>query len=257
MRNILIALLFFAAIPAEAKPWCKDADTIGTKCRIKIEDLRPLQGSVGMIDVQEKQDKVQKLLKKSKAKLAKYLKKNPVEVVIGPGGEFFIVDGHHLAKALYLEDIPEMDAKVIGNFRNKSMTEFQNILEERGWVRLMDENGKPLKTLADLPQHVRWLKEDAYRSLAWLLRKSGVFLKTSVKFAEFLWGDCFRDKGLKIEPGIRGMDEAYEKAVEMIRDKKCGPGLPGYLDRMKTSVTFHACAASYNDLRGRNIRIGK
>lgn len=46
-------------------------------------------------------DKLSRKMAKGPAKLQEFLKANPVPCVVGPGGTLYLIDHHHLARALY------------------------------------------------------------------------------------------------------------------------------------------------------------
>ena len=43
-----------------------------------------------------------------------------------------------------------------------------------------------------LPEDIRGLADDPYRSLAWALRHAGAYEKTDLAFSEFKWADFLR-----------------------------------------------------------------
>src|SRR5258708_7022283 len=77
-------------------------DPRGTDAQLfstKIRELRPTQMAVGMIEVDEKADKLHHLANHPD-ELKDFLASNPEPVVLGPGKERYIIDHHHLALAL-------------------------------------------------------------------------------------------------------------------------------------------------------------
>ncbi len=63
---------------------------------------------------------------------------------------------------------------------------------QNNWVYLFDElGGGPLPPEA-LPAHIKDLKFDPYRSLAWIVREHHGYLKNDAPFSEFKWANFFR-----------------------------------------------------------------
>lgn len=65
--------------------------------KVQIADLRPTQLTLGLLDVKER---AVKLEKQSSADRKSYLEKKAIPYVLGPGKHIYIVDHHHLARAL-------------------------------------------------------------------------------------------------------------------------------------------------------------
>jgi hypothetical protein len=88
-----------------------------------------------------------------------------------------------------------------------------------------DENGHRC-ACADIPQSVRDMIDDPFRSLASELRRAGGFAKETMAFSEFLWADFLRRR-IKRKLIESDFDRAMEKALEFAQ----GPGanyLPGW-----------------------------
>ena len=65
-------------------------------------------------------------------------------------------------------------------------------MHQSNWVYLFDENGGGPQAPATLPRHIKDLKHDPYRSLAWLVRDHHGYLKNDAPFSEFKWANFFR-----------------------------------------------------------------
>lgn len=205
MRTALLILLLCPGMAAAEL--CEPGTPKGEKCRIAIRDIRPTQFGVGMVDVRAKREEFRQGKKHAK----NYLKENRAKIVIGPGGKYYLIDRHHLTRAAYMEGRAETYAEIVDNLAHMDEVKFWKTMEERRWVRLSDETGKARK-LAELPRHIKDLKDDPYRSLAWVIRQSDAFRKTEIPFAEFEWADYFR-KRIPIEPGK--WDEAVKEAIRL------------------------------------------
>ena len=65
---------------------------------ILIDDLRPTQLTLGLEDVKKRAKKMSLL---EPNELARLIEKKSIPYVIGPQGESYIVDHHHLCRALW------------------------------------------------------------------------------------------------------------------------------------------------------------
>ena len=80
-----------------------------------------------------------------------------------------------------------------------------------------------------LPEDVRSLADDPFRSVAWQVRKRGGYDKSSLPFAEFKWAQYFREH-IKTYPTRADFEQAVIEALAIAH----APGaknLPGYKPR--------------------------
>jgi hypothetical protein len=103
MSCILMILGLMFSLPATtvAAP-CNATSKAGVTCSCDVRTLRPLQGAIGMQEVQEK---VKKIAAKPK-KEWRDLVDDPIKVIRGPNGALFITDHHHGADAWRLAGHP-------------------------------------------------------------------------------------------------------------------------------------------------------
>jgi len=80
-----------------------------------------------------------------------------------------------------------------------------------------------------LPEKIKMLQDDPYRSLAWLVRKNGGYKKTAIPFAEFKWARYFRKK-IKLSGKKHAIKDALPLALELARDPEA-ENLPGYIGK--------------------------
>src|SRR6516164_9033707 len=80
---------------------------------IPILSLRPTQMTVGMREVKEKRQRWRE--QKSKKKQSEILGTHMIPVVLGPDKRYYVVDHHHLARALHDEGVKDILVTVIGN----------------------------------------------------------------------------------------------------------------------------------------------
>src|SRR6476620_4321595 len=197
---------------------------------IPILSLRPTQMTVGMREVKEKRKRVQEHRRKhkSKKKLGEFLGRHMIPVVLGPDKRHYVVDHHHLARALHEEGVEDILVTVIADLTMVDRDAFWGVLDNHRWAYPYDDKGerRPFK---DIPKPVAHLKDDPYRSLAGELRRVGGFAKDTTPFSEFLWADFLRRrlsrKSLEVNFG-----KAIERALALAKSKDaiylpgwCGP----------------------------------
>jgi len=191
---------------------------------IPILDLRPTQMTVGMREVKEKAKRFREKGKKQSDMIGKHM----IPVVRGPDKRYYVVDHHHLARALHDEGIKDILVTVIGDLTMVERDAFWGVMDNKRWVYPYDAKGerRPFK---DLPKTIRDLKDDPYRSLAGELRRAGGFAKDTTPFSEFLWADFLRRQiGRKVVEDH--FSKALEKALEAAKSHDaiylpgwCGP----------------------------------
>ncbi|MBL0444513.1 chromosome partitioning protein ParB [Aeromonas veronii] len=161
---------------------CQSDTAVGNWCEIGIDALHPTQGGVGQIQVDETQATLAGM---SAKQLDKLMKKKEIPVVIAPDGSYWLVDRHHLTKALWQQGVKDARVKVIGRLQDKAS--FWSQMQNNHWAWLKDEKGQPL-TPEQLPSSIDKLPDYPYRTLAGLLQNAGYFRKDKqVYFVEFAW----------------------------------------------------------------------
>lgn len=190
-----------------------------------IAVLRPTQMTVGLREVERRRQAWRD--KDGHGKTAK-LESHLVPVVLGPAGERYVTDHHHLARALFEEGQKEVFVTVVGDLSKADREHFWNLMDYHGWTHPYDEKGRRCD-YADLPKTVEGLKDDPYRSLAGALRNAGGFAKDATPFSEFVWADFFRNRIKRktlTEDFEAGLKEAYAVAKSSEADFLpgwCGP----------------------------------
>src|SRR5439155_1355494 len=119
------------------------------------------------------------------------LKGKLVPVVIGPGGKLYMIDHHHLSRAAW-----EAGRKSVWVEVKADLSKTRNFwaeMERRKWVYPVDQFGTR-RSAEQLPQDVRGLADDPYRSLAGEVREQGGYEKNEAPFSEFRWADFFRSR---------------------------------------------------------------
>ena len=163
-------------------PWCLPDARTGEFYKLRVKDLSRTQFAVGKAEVDVRAGRLRKKFNKNPASLHDYLRVRPVPIVIR-GKSFYLVDHHHLTRALYDavhkqrgKDICAY-VKVMANASTQEETCFWKTMHERNWVYLFDGSGGGSQQPATLPEHIKDLKFDPYRSLAWIVREHHGYVK--------------------------------------------------------------------------------
>jgi hypothetical protein len=179
---------------------------------VPILSLRPTQMTVGMREVKEKRKRFRE--RESTKKQDELIGKHMIPVVVGPDERYYVVDHHHLARALHDEGIKDILVAVIGDLTMVGKDAFWGVMDNKRWVYPYDAKGER-RHFKDLPKSIPDLKDDPFRSLAGELRRAGGFAKDTTPFSEFLWADFLRrqvSRKLVEDNFIRAMDKALELA---------------------------------------------
>lgn len=173
---------------------------------IPILSLRPTQMTVGMREVKEKRQRWR--AHKSTKKQAKLLGKHMIPVVLGPDQRHYVVDHHHLARALHDEGVKDILVTVIVDLRMVDRDAFWGVLDNRRWVYPYNAKGERCH-FRDIPKSIADLKDDPFRSLAGELRRAGGYAKDTTPFSEFLWADYLRRRISR-----KAVESDFAKAIE-------------------------------------------
>jgi len=96
---------------------CEQTSQVGSWCEVSIDQLHPTQGGVGQLQVDTT---VAELADKSEKQLDKLMKKKEIPVVIAPDGGYWLVDRHHLTKALWQQGVKAVRVKVIARLQDRA-----------------------------------------------------------------------------------------------------------------------------------------
>ena len=192
---------------------------------VDIADLRPTQITVGMREVKAKQKGWRE--KKGK-KGGEFLGKHMIPVILGPDDRHYVIDHHHLARALHEEGVKNVLVTVVANLSMVDRDTFWTFLDNRSWMHRFDDKGRR-RHYKDIPKSVRDLVDDPFRSLAGELRRAGGFAKDTTPFSEFLWADFLRRR-IKRKLVELDFDRAIIVAMKFAKSQEaiflpgwCGP----------------------------------
>lgn len=190
---------------------------------VPIKSLRPTQLTVGLIEVAAKRDSW-----RSERNKGEFLGRHMIPVVIGPKERPYVIDHHHLARALLDEGQKEVLIQPVAHLQGQSQEHFWRFLDNQGLLHPFDENGER-RSYEDIPKSIARLKDDPFRSLAGAVRSAGGYAKETHPFMEFIWADYFRPTFKRRD--IRNhWNRTLEEAVALARHKDahfmpgwCGP----------------------------------
>ena len=187
--------------------------------------LRPTQIAVGMRLVKLKAKGLRKLDRKPQ-ELVNFILENPIRVVLGPQQQAFVIDHHHLGLALLDEGFKTAPVFVEADLSSLGDDAFWEEMELRKWLRAVDQKGRA-RSVDDIPDTLKDLKDDPYRSLAGFVRYEGGFHKTDTPYMEFEWADYFR---LLIKPSVLKSDfNVAVKTGVKLAHAAGAQSLPGYI----------------------------
>ncbi len=192
---------------------------------VPIASLRPTQITVGMREVDEKR---QRWRAHKGKKRAEFLGRHMIPVILGPKQRHYVIDHHHLARALHDEGVEDVLVTVVADLDALDASAFWVVLDHRGWVHPYDEAGRR-RGFGDIPKSISALLDDPFRSLAGELRRAGGFAKDTTPFSEFLWADFLRRRMAR-KAVEKDFGAAMEKALALAKSPEahylpgwCGP----------------------------------
>jgi hypothetical protein len=151
-------------------------------------------------------------------------------VVLGPNQHHYVIDHHHLARALHDEGVKDILVTVIADLSMVDQDAFWVVMDNRRWAYPYNSKGERCH-FKDIPKSVTDLKDDPFRSLAGELRRVSGFAMDTTPFSEFLWADFLRrrmsrktveaDFEIAIEQGL-GWPRARTRST-----CRAGAGRPG------------------------------
>jgi hypothetical protein len=192
---------------------------------VAIADLRPTQITVGMREVEEKRKEWRS---KGVDKASDFLGRNMIPVILGPKDRHYVIDHHHLTRALHEEKVEHVLVTVVAKLNRLEPDSFWFVLDNHSWMHPFDDRGKR-RRYQDIPKSVAELIDDPFRSLAGALRRVGGYAKETTPFSEFLWADFLRRR-MKRKDVERDFTAAVEQALLLAKGEDadylpgwCGP----------------------------------
>ena len=189
---------------------------------VDIAELRPTQMTIGLKEAQTRAANLKAVAKQGTDKL---VRKHVIPVVKGPKDKYYVIDHHHLCRAMQLAGHEQVSIIVVLNLVRLEKDAFWVFMDNRGLVHPFDDQGKR-RAYRDIPKSIEDLLDDPFRSLAGALRRKGGYAKDTTPFSEFLWADFLRRR---IDPKDveKNFDAALEAAFALAK-KMDADYLPGW-----------------------------
>ncbi|HEY2176964.1 MAG TPA: ParB-like protein [Caulobacteraceae bacterium] len=187
-----------------------------------IEHLKPTQITVGMHEVAQKRAHWRKL---SDEDGGGYLGRHMIPAVLGPRGRHYIVDNHHLVRAMLEEGVKHVLVTVIADLTALTKDSFWRYLDNRTLCHPYNAEGHRV-AFDEIPGSIAKLVDDPYRSLAGDLRHLGGYAKDLTPFSEFLWADFLRSR-IKRKAVEKNFESALKKSLRFAKSEEAAY-LPGW-----------------------------
>jgi hypothetical protein len=191
--------------------------------KVAIVDLRPTQLTLGLAEVASR---AAKIAKQTPQERDEGLARKAIPYVRGPGNNIFMVDHHHLARALWSLNIREaVLGDELADWSNLDIKPFWRQMEANGFCWPIDADGNR-RPYSAIPHHVGELTDNVWRSLARRVRGKA-FENLDTPFQEFIWGDYFRTFMSR-----RLVELQFDLAAELATDLAHLPeaeDLPGFI----------------------------
>lgn len=201
--------------------------------KLPILELRPTQFAVGMREVAHKAEKLATLKPKE---ADDFLAQNPVPVILAPRNRHYLIDHHHLARAAWEVGIKEIYVEAKGDFSTFEFEALWRTMRDANWLYLVDQLGNGPHQPTELPETIRGLADDPYRSISWRVRNAGGYTKNPAPFSEFRWAEFFR-KRLTKHPSHDEFEAAVLEAVALARTPDAAH-LPGFITGSSVPVVM-------------------
>ena len=192
---------------------------------VPIADLRPTQMTVGYREVAEKRRRWRAY---DDDKRAAFLGAHMVPTLLGPKKHHYVIDHHHLSRALLEEGVESVLVTVVADLHHLDKDAFWTVCDHKSWVHPYDAEGVRAG-FKDIPKAMADLADDPFRSLAGELRRAGGFAKDTTPFSEFLWADYLR-RHVKAKRIENEFSAALEEAMALAKASEtsylpgwCGP----------------------------------
>ena len=172
-----------------------------------VLDLRPTQMTIGMSEVARKRESWKSQGAES---LSEFLAHHMVPVVFGPGGRRYLIDHHHLARALHDEGVDSVFVSIVADFHKLDASAFWNIMDFHGWTHPFDGKGAGAsrRPAQDRGRHGGRPLPLARRRAALRRRlRQGL-----TPFSEFVWADFLRRR-VKPKDVRKDFGAAIDKAL--------------------------------------------
>lgn len=194
---------------------------------VAIADLRPSQMTVGLREVARKRTEWRQRADRDGPD---FLGQHMIPAILGPRNVPYLIDHHHLVRALHDEGVTHVLVNIIADLSRLKKQPFWTVMDSRNWLHPFDAEGKR-QSHSELPRKISAMADDPYRSLAGALRRAGGYAKDNTPYSEFLWADFLRRR-IAAKRLDHDFDAAVIKALDLARsdDARYLPGWCGRSD---------------------------
>jgi hypothetical protein len=189
---------------------------------IPLTKLRPTQITLGLREVAQKRAAWERV---AKTQGREFLGRHMVPVLKGPKDHLYVIDHHHLARALMEEGVDAVLVDLQADLSKLSKEEFWVFCDNRGWCHPYDADGERVG-FGHIPKALADMADDPFRSLAGALRRAGGCAKEGAPFSEFIWADFLRRRLDRAEVE-KAFDAALAQALELAKGSSAAH-LPGW-----------------------------
>lgn len=189
---------------------------------VAIAALRPTQMTIGKREVARKRANWAKRAEKDGPA---FLGRHMIPAVAGPNGRMYIVDHHHLVRALHEEGVEHVLVSIVADLSMLAKPLFWTFMENRNWLHPYNAAGERVAH-GKIPKSIAKLGDDPYRSLAGAVREAGGYAKDLTPYAEFLWADFLRHR-IDATTLDRDFAAAVTAALALAREPRANY-LPGW-----------------------------
>lgn len=190
--------------------------------KVEISSLRPTQMTVGYREVAAKRAQWDAIAKGARKR---FLDGHVVPTVLGPKRRHYVVDHHHLARALADDGHDTILVGQLADLSALEKPEFWHVMDHRNWVYPYDADGKR-QPFDAIPKEIVALSDDTWRSLAGAVRDAGGYAKENEPFAEFLWANFLRRRLDAAQ--LKSDFDATLAAALKVAHKSAAAHLPGW-----------------------------
>jgi hypothetical protein len=188
---------------------------------VPIAELRPTQITLGLREVEDRRKRWRALKKKKMAFLGTHM----IPAILGPKERYYIIDHHHLVRALHEEGVKDVLVIVTADLHKLDQDAFWIVLDNRDLMHPFDAKGQR-RPYSAIPKTVRDMVDDPFRSLAGALRRVGGYSKETTPFSEFLWADFLRRR-LKAKKVRSNFTNALKESYKLAKSHEASY-LPGW-----------------------------
>ena len=188
----------------------------------RVARLRPTQITISMQRVAQVRAQIRGAL--VRGQLNDFLTWRVFSGVLGPDGAVYVIDDHHIARALGDEAVETCIVAIQHDLSNVIPDRFWIAMERQGFVHPVDASGRR-RAFASIPRLLAQLEDDPYRTLAVNVRDNGGCSWEGAA-AEILWANFLRPR-VPAAVLAASTEEALRIALTEVRSE-AARRLPGW-----------------------------